>query len=157
MSDVSFPNPVVDCFICCAVVVEVSKVDGPGLWPHLCPWHFGFPATSHVWLCPAFFFCCTAHFDFLLVGFLFFPCPSFYISTPSHKPGPGKLDYHSNSIFQILCSFGRLGAEQRRYYLESTGSLITGLSRYAGPTCFALRMAGLFWLRHRISLALSRL
>lgn len=80
----------------------------------------------------------------------FFSAPLFffYISMPSHKAGPGKLDYHSNSIFQILSSYGRLGAEQRHYHLKSAGSPITALGRYAGqPGMLCITDGWPYWLR----------
>lgn len=71
----------------------------------------------------------SSHLSFSLSLLLFF---FFYISSPSYKPGPGKLDYHGYSIFQILSSFGRLRVEQSEALSTCrTASLITAPSRYA--------------------------
>lgn len=102
-----------------------------------------------------FGFPCMPSLDFLMMhctlSSRFSPCffsyPPFHISMPSYKLGPGKLDYHSNGIFQILSSYGRFGAEQRHYHLKSASSLITGLSGYSVQACFALQIAGWhYWL-----------
>lgn len=67
---------------------------------------------------------------------LFFFYPSFYITMPSYKLGPGKLDYPGNSIFQILSSYRPFGAEQRLCHLKSASSL-----------CFTSQIVGWhYWL-----------
>lgn len=146
--------------VCCGFLIEclyllqISLTTDPDLGPIVC----------HVLFWISHLFPCVTSLGFLLMhctlssrfsSCVFF-CSSFYITTSSCKPGPGKLDYHGNSIFQILSSYGRLGAEQRRYHLKSAGSLITGLSRYVWPVVLCITDGWPYWLKlYYLSVALQ--
>lgn len=97
------------------------------------------PSRMLLSACPQFRFpedalCTLIHISCLSV---FFPSSClFYTTMPRYKLEPGKLDYHSDSIFRIPPSYGPFGTAEQRRRRPQVGRLC---NNWALPTGHALR------------------